>query len=102
VTLLGASKQEPDLVLLLESLDRLVGQAPESILQDKINAFDQQRMHSFLRLSTGNPSLRLSSGIQIEGCCLQGLREGLEAAVVLRLRNSASIVAAKTALRSHR
>jgi hypothetical protein len=40
---------EPGLVAILESLDRLVEQARDSIVQGKVNAFDQQRINSFLR-----------------------------------------------------
>ncbi|PVH76122.1 hypothetical protein DL98DRAFT_592578 [Cadophora sp. DSE1049] len=40
---------EPDLVAILDSLDRLIEQARDSVLQGKINAFDQQRINSFLR-----------------------------------------------------
>lgn len=40
---------EPELVVLLDSLDRVVEQARSSILQGKVNAFDQQRINSFLR-----------------------------------------------------
>lgn len=45
----SSSKPEPDLVAILDSFDRLVEQARESIKQGKINAFDQQRINSFLR-----------------------------------------------------
>jgi hypothetical protein len=47
------SRPEPDLVLLLESLDRLDEQARDSVVQGKINIFDQQRINSFLRSGTG-------------------------------------------------
>src|SRR5436190_2328083 len=43
------SEPEPELVALLDALDRLVEQARNSILQGKVNAFDQQRINSFLR-----------------------------------------------------
>ena len=43
------SAPEPELAALLEALDRLVEQARNSILQGKVNAFDQQRIGSFLR-----------------------------------------------------
>ncbi|KFY78874.1 hypothetical protein V499_02049 [Pseudogymnoascus sp. VKM F-103] len=45
----SSSKPEPDLIAILDSFDRLVEQARESIKQGKINAFDQQRISSFLR-----------------------------------------------------
>jgi hypothetical protein len=40
---------EPGLVAILDSLDRLVEQARDSIVQGRVNAFDQQRINSFLR-----------------------------------------------------
>src|SRR5438045_878406 len=43
------SEPEPELVALLDALDRLVEQARNSILQGKVNAFDQQQINSFLR-----------------------------------------------------
>jgi hypothetical protein len=43
------SKPEPDLVAILDSLVRLVEQARNSVQQGKLNAFDQQRINSFLR-----------------------------------------------------
>lgn len=45
----SSSKPEPDLIAILDSFDRLVEHARESIKQGKINAFDQQRISSFLR-----------------------------------------------------
>jgi hypothetical protein len=45
----SSSKPEPDLIAILDSFDRLVEQARESVKQGKINAFDQQRINSFLR-----------------------------------------------------
>jgi hypothetical protein len=43
------SEPESELVVLLDALDRIVEQARDSILQGKVNAFDQQRINSFLR-----------------------------------------------------
>jgi hypothetical protein len=40
---------EPNLIAILNSLNRLIEQARDSVLQGKINAFDQQRINSFLR-----------------------------------------------------
>jgi hypothetical protein len=34
------SKPEPDLVAILDSLDQLIEEARDSVLQDKINAFN--------------------------------------------------------------
>jgi hypothetical protein len=48
IALPHASEPEPDLVAILDSLDRLVEQARDSVLQGKVNAFDQQRINSFL------------------------------------------------------
>ena len=41
-------KEEEHLVALLNSFDRVIKQARDLILQGKINAFDQQRINSFL------------------------------------------------------
>ncbi|KFY96576.1 hypothetical protein V500_02409 [Pseudogymnoascus sp. VKM F-4518 (FW-2643)] len=49
VALPHSSEPEPDLVAILGSFDCLIEQARDSVLQGKINAFDQQRIHSFLR-----------------------------------------------------
>ncbi|KAH7418857.1 hypothetical protein BKA64DRAFT_717485 [Cadophora sp. MPI-SDFR-AT-0126] len=49
IALPHSSEPEPDLVSILASLDRLVEQARDSVLQGKVNAFDQQRINSFLR-----------------------------------------------------
>lgn len=49
INLPRSSEPEPDLVSILDSFDRLVEQARDSVLQGKINAFDQQRINSFLR-----------------------------------------------------
>lgn len=50
---------QPDdhLVLILDSLDRLIEQARESLRTDQINIFDQQRVSSFLSRRTTNFSL---------------------------------------------
>lgn len=50
---------QPDnhLVLILDSLDRLIEQARESLRIDRINIFDQQRVSSFLSRRTTNFSL---------------------------------------------
>ncbi|KAL5344753.1 hypothetical protein ACLOAV_010150 [Pseudogymnoascus australis] len=45
----SSSKPEPDLIAILDSFDKLVEQARKSVKQGKINAFDQQRINSFLR-----------------------------------------------------
>jgi hypothetical protein len=49
IALPNSSEPEPDLVAILASLDRLVEQARDSVLQGKVNAFDQQRINSYLR-----------------------------------------------------
>jgi len=49
IALPHSSKPEQDLVAILDSLDRLIEQARNFVLQGKINAFDQQRINSFLR-----------------------------------------------------
>ena len=49
IVLPRSSEPEPDLVAILDSFDRLVEQARDSVLQGKVNAFDQQRINSFLR-----------------------------------------------------
>jgi hypothetical protein len=49
IVLPHTSEPEPDLVAILDSFDRLVEQARNSILQGKVNAFDQQRINSFFR-----------------------------------------------------
>jgi hypothetical protein len=50
---------QPDnhLVLILDSFDRLIEQARESLRTDRINIFDQQRVSSFLTRRTTNFSL---------------------------------------------
>jgi hypothetical protein len=50
---------QPDdhLVLILDSFDRLIEQARESLRTDRINIFDQQRISSFLTRRTTNFSL---------------------------------------------
>jgi hypothetical protein len=40
---------EPLLVEFAESLDRVVEQAYRSVCDDKVNAFDQVRINSFVR-----------------------------------------------------
>lgn len=52
IALPRSSEPEPDLVAILDSIDRLVEQARDSVLQGKVNAFDQQRINSFLRSSS--------------------------------------------------
>lgn len=49
IALRHPSEPEPGLVAILDSFDRLIEQARDSVLQGKINAFDQQRINSFLR-----------------------------------------------------
>jgi hypothetical protein len=49
IALPHSSEPEPDLVAILASFDRLIEQARDSVLQGKVNAFDQQRINSFLR-----------------------------------------------------
>ncbi|KFY28547.1 hypothetical protein V491_00416 [Pseudogymnoascus sp. VKM F-3775] len=49
VALPHSFEPEPELVAILGSFDRLIDQARDSVLQCKINAFDQQRINSFLR-----------------------------------------------------
>ena len=52
------SQPEPDLEALLESFSCVIEQARDSILQGKVNAFDQQRINSFLR--TGSRTSKAS------------------------------------------
>jgi hypothetical protein len=52
IALPRSSEPEPDLVAILDSIDRLVEQARNSVLQGKVNALDQQRINSFLRSSS--------------------------------------------------
>jgi len=58
ITLLHPSQPEPDLEALLESFECIIEQARNSILQGKVNAFDQQRINSFL--CTGSCTLKAS------------------------------------------
>jgi hypothetical protein len=49
IALLYPSEPKPELEALLDAFDRIIEQARDSILQGKLNAFDQQRINSFLR-----------------------------------------------------
>ena len=49
---------EPQLVLILDSFDRVIEQARISLLEDKVNVFDQHRVNSFIpRRSSERPLL---------------------------------------------
>jgi hypothetical protein len=55
--LLDRNQPDDQLILVLESFDRLIEQARESLRTDRINVFDQQRVSSFLTRRTTNFSL---------------------------------------------
>lgn len=49
-------QSEHDLLLLLDSFDRVIEQARRSLLEDRVNVFDQHRINSFVpRRSHGKP-----------------------------------------------
>ncbi|PVH71400.1 hypothetical protein DL98DRAFT_540096 [Cadophora sp. DSE1049] len=52
IALPHAFEPKPDLVAILAFLDRLVEQARDSVLEGKVNAFDQQRINSFFYLGS--------------------------------------------------
>jgi hypothetical protein len=51
------SRSEEFLLLLLESFDRVIEQARDSLLRDKVNVFDQHRVNSFIPHRTSSRPL---------------------------------------------
>jgi hypothetical protein len=53
----GQPRPDQLLVLLLDALDRVIEQARASLLEDRVNVFDQHRINSFIPRQSNNKPL---------------------------------------------